>query len=131
MGCCLGFGGVRGWWVFVDVWGLQVNPGILGGLIVDFGEKTIDLSVQSRVTKLNNILQRMFYSVLFILFILFVTLMDVCVYRIGLKSVTDYNARGLEIIPPSHVASFVPTHSFHPSRIYIIEYPPFFIALCV
>ncbi|KAJ3576785.1 hypothetical protein NP233_g209 [Leucocoprinus birnbaumii] len=36
----------------------KVNPGILGGLIVDFGEKTIDLSVQSRVTKLNNILQQ-------------------------------------------------------------------------
>lgn len=32
----------------------------MGGLIVDFGEKTIDLSVQSRVTKLNNILQRAF-----------------------------------------------------------------------
>jgi len=39
---------------------LQVNPALLGGLVVDFGEKTIDLSVQSRVTKLNNILQRMF-----------------------------------------------------------------------
>jgi F-type H+-transporting ATPase subunit O len=37
---------------------LQVNPSILGGLVVDFGEKTIDLSVQSRVTKLNNVLQR-------------------------------------------------------------------------
>ncbi|KAF5351731.1 hypothetical protein D9756_007670 [Leucocoprinus leucothites] len=36
----------------------KVNPGILGGLIVDFGEKTIDLSVQSRVTKLNNVLQQ-------------------------------------------------------------------------
>jgi hypothetical protein len=36
----------------------QVNPSVLGGLIIDFGDKTIDLSVQSRVTKLNNILQR-------------------------------------------------------------------------
>ncbi|PPQ98200.1 hypothetical protein CVT26_003452 [Gymnopilus dilepis] len=34
----------------------KVNNSILGGLIVDFGDKTIDLSVQSRVTKLNNIL---------------------------------------------------------------------------
>ncbi|KAF9484417.1 F1 complex, OSCP/delta subunit of ATPase [Pholiota conissans] len=34
----------------------KVNPNILGGLIVDFGDKTIDLSVQSRVTKLNNAL---------------------------------------------------------------------------
>ncbi|KAF9050035.1 OSCP/delta subunit of ATPase [Panaeolus papilionaceus] len=34
----------------------KVNPTILGGLIVDFGDKTIDLSVQSRVTKLNNVL---------------------------------------------------------------------------
>ncbi|CAA7261771.1 unnamed protein product [Cyclocybe aegerita] len=34
----------------------KVNPSVLGGLIVDFGDKTIDLSVQSRVTKLNNIL---------------------------------------------------------------------------
>ncbi|KAF8629205.1 hypothetical protein AX17_005790 [Amanita inopinata Kibby_2008] len=36
----------------------KVNPSVLGGLIVDFGEKTIDLSVSSRVTKLNNALQQ-------------------------------------------------------------------------
>jgi F-type H+-transporting ATPase subunit O len=36
----------------------QVNPSVLGGVIVDFGDKTIDLSVSSRVTKLNNALQR-------------------------------------------------------------------------
>lgn len=36
----------------------QVNPSVLGGIIVDFGDKTIDLSVQSRVTKLNNVLTR-------------------------------------------------------------------------
>ena len=30
----------------------------MGGLIVDFGDKTIDLSVQSRVTKLNTVLTR-------------------------------------------------------------------------
>ncbi|KAJ2930281.1 hypothetical protein H1R20_g6834, partial [Candolleomyces eurysporus] len=34
----------------------KVNPTVLGGLIVDFGDKTIDLSAQSRVTKLNNVL---------------------------------------------------------------------------
>ncbi|KAF4621120.1 hypothetical protein D9613_000511 [Agrocybe pediades] len=34
----------------------KVNPAVLGGIIVDFGDKTIDLSVQSRVTKLNNVL---------------------------------------------------------------------------
>ncbi|RDB16675.1 ATP synthase subunit 5, mitochondrial [Hypsizygus marmoreus] len=36
----------------------KVNPAVLGGIIVDFGNKTIDLSVQSRVTKLNNVLQQ-------------------------------------------------------------------------
>ncbi|KAF5385825.1 hypothetical protein D9615_002461 [Tricholomella constricta] len=36
----------------------KVNPSVLGGIIVDFGDKTIDLSVQSRVTKLNNALQQ-------------------------------------------------------------------------
>ena len=35
-----------------------MNPAILGGIIVDFGDKTVDLSVQSRVNKLNNLLQR-------------------------------------------------------------------------
>ncbi|EMD37419.1 hypothetical protein CERSUDRAFT_114086 [Gelatoporia subvermispora B] len=36
----------------------KVNPAILGGIVVDFGDKTIDLSVASRVTKLNNLLQQ-------------------------------------------------------------------------
>jgi hypothetical protein len=36
----------------------QVNPSVLGGIVVDFGDKTIDLSVQSTVTKLNAVLQR-------------------------------------------------------------------------
>ena len=36
----------------------QVNPSVLGGLVVDFGEKTIDLSVSSRINKLNNLLSR-------------------------------------------------------------------------
>jgi hypothetical protein len=33
---------------------------VIGGMIVDLGDKTVDLSVQSRVTKFNNALQRMF-----------------------------------------------------------------------
>ncbi|KAK0212959.1 ATP synthase subunit 5 [Desarmillaria ectypa] len=36
----------------------KVNSNVLGGIVVDFGDKTIDLSVQSRVTKLNSIIQR-------------------------------------------------------------------------
>ncbi|PFH49777.1 hypothetical protein AMATHDRAFT_62534 [Amanita thiersii Skay4041] len=36
----------------------KVNPSVLGGLIVDLGDKTIDLSVSSRVTKLNTVLQQ-------------------------------------------------------------------------
>ena len=39
-----------------DAW--KVNPSVLGGIIVDVGDKTIDLSVASRVTKLNSLLQR-------------------------------------------------------------------------
>ncbi|KAH9956894.1 ATPase F1 complex OSCP/delta subunit [Russula dissimulans] len=35
----------------------KVNPSVLGGLVVDFGEKTIDLSISSRINKLNNLLQ--------------------------------------------------------------------------
>ena len=34
-----------------------MNPSVLGGLVVDFGEKTIDLTISSRVNKLNNLLQ--------------------------------------------------------------------------
>ncbi|KAJ7262282.1 OSCP/delta subunit of ATPase [Mycena haematopus] len=36
----------------------KVNPTVLGGLVVDFGDKTIDLSVHSRVTKLNSVMQQ-------------------------------------------------------------------------
>jgi len=36
----------------------KVNPAVLGGLVVDFGDKTIDLSVSSTVNKLNGILQQ-------------------------------------------------------------------------
>ncbi|KAG8832265.1 ATP synthase F0 subcomplex subunit OSCP atp5 [Serendipita sp. 399] len=35
----------------------KVNPSVLGGIVVDFGDKTIDLSVASRVNKLNTLLQ--------------------------------------------------------------------------
>lgn len=34
----------------------KVNEGILGGLVVDFGDKTVDLSAASRVSKLNALL---------------------------------------------------------------------------
>jgi len=36
----------------------KVNSSVLGGIIVDFGDKTIDLSVSSRVNKLNALLQQ-------------------------------------------------------------------------
>ncbi|CAE6350546.1 unnamed protein product, partial [Rhizoctonia solani] len=36
----------------------KVNPSILGGLLVDFGDKTIDLSVSSKVNRLNALLQQ-------------------------------------------------------------------------
>ncbi|KAF9131645.1 ATP synthase F0 subcomplex subunit OSCP atp5 [Mortierella sp. 14UC] len=34
----------------------KVNPSILGGLVVEFGDKTIDLSVSSKINKLNHLL---------------------------------------------------------------------------
>lgn len=34
----------------------QVNPDILGGLIVEIGDRTIDLSVSSRIAKMNKLL---------------------------------------------------------------------------
>ncbi|KAG0048701.1 ATP synthase F0 subcomplex subunit OSCP atp5 [Gryganskiella cystojenkinii] len=34
----------------------KVNPSILGGLVVEFGDKTIDLSVSSKINKLNQLL---------------------------------------------------------------------------
>lgn len=39
---------------------MQVNPELLGGLVVDFGDKTIDLSASSKVNKLNALLTRTF-----------------------------------------------------------------------
>ncbi|KAF8976432.1 ATP synthase F0 subcomplex subunit OSCP atp5 [Entomortierella lignicola] len=35
----------------------KVNPSILGGLVVEFGDKTIDLSVSSKINKLNQLIQ--------------------------------------------------------------------------
>lgn len=35
----------------------RVNEAVLGGLVVDFGDKTIDLSVASRVARLNQQLE--------------------------------------------------------------------------
>jgi len=34
----------------------KVNPDILGGLIVEIGDRTIDLSVSSKISKLNKLL---------------------------------------------------------------------------
>lgn len=36
----------------------KVNPSVQGGLIVDFGERSVDLSVSSRVNRLNTLLQQ-------------------------------------------------------------------------
>ncbi|UZJ56455.1 hypothetical protein CBS101457_005775 [Exobasidium rhododendri] len=36
----------------------KVNPALQGGLVVDFGERSIDLSVSSRVNRLNTLLQQ-------------------------------------------------------------------------
>ncbi|KAF9509096.1 hypothetical protein BS47DRAFT_1488102 [Hydnum rufescens UP504] len=35
----------------------KVKPSLMGGLVVDFGDKSIDLSVASRVNKINSLLQ--------------------------------------------------------------------------
>jgi F-type H+-transporting ATPase subunit O len=34
----------------------QVNPDIVGGLVVEIGDRTIDLSVSSKINKLNKAL---------------------------------------------------------------------------
>ncbi|KAH8914512.1 putative ATP5-F1F0-ATPase complex, OSCP subunit [Atractiella rhizophila] len=34
----------------------KVNPALLGGLVIDFGDKTIDLSVASKINKLNAVI---------------------------------------------------------------------------
>lgn len=35
---------------------LQVNPEIKGGLVVEVGDRTIDLSVSSKIAKMNKLL---------------------------------------------------------------------------
>jgi F-type H+-transporting ATPase subunit O len=35
---------------------LQVNPDILGGLIVEIGDRTIDLSVSAKIARMNKLL---------------------------------------------------------------------------
>lgn len=35
----------------------QVNPDIRGGLIVEIGDRTIDLSVSSKMARMNKLLQ--------------------------------------------------------------------------
>jgi hypothetical protein len=35
---------------------LQVNPDIVGGLVVEIGDRTIDLSVSSKLAKMNKLL---------------------------------------------------------------------------
>lgn len=39
----------------------KVNPSLLGGLVVEFGEKTVDLSVASKVNKLNQLIRREYW----------------------------------------------------------------------
>ena len=39
----------------------QVNPEIRGGLIVEIGDRTIDLSVSSKIAKMNKLLQDSLY----------------------------------------------------------------------
>ena len=34
----------------------KVNPDIIGGLVVEIGDRTIDLSVSSKVSKMNKLL---------------------------------------------------------------------------
>jgi F-type H+-transporting ATPase subunit O len=34
----------------------KVDPNLMGGLVIEVGEKTIDLSVSSKITKLNSLL---------------------------------------------------------------------------
>jgi F-type H+-transporting ATPase subunit O len=35
---------------------LKINPQIIGGIVIEFGEKTIDMSVSTKITKLNSLL---------------------------------------------------------------------------
>ena len=35
---------------------MQINPDIMGGLVVEIGDRTIDLSVSSKIAKMNKLL---------------------------------------------------------------------------
>ena len=35
---------------------MQVNPDIMGGLVVEIGDRTIDLSVSAKIAKMNKLL---------------------------------------------------------------------------
>jgi len=37
--------------------GFQINPDIVGGLIVEIGDRTIDLSVSAKIAKMNKLLK--------------------------------------------------------------------------
>lgn len=42
---------------------MQVKESLIGGLVVDFGDKSVDLSVASRVNKINSLLHGAFLVV--------------------------------------------------------------------
>lgn len=62
-----------------------MNPSVLGGLVVDFGDKTIDLSVSSRVNKLNTILQRQSFP------------LEPCLLLMWWFSQREYNNRRIDV----------------------------------
>jgi F-type H+-transporting ATPase subunit O len=37
---------------------LQIDAEIIGGLVIEVGEKTLDLSISSKLTKMNNLLSQ-------------------------------------------------------------------------
>lgn len=36
----------------------KVDPQIIGGIVIEFGDKTIDMSISSKLTKMNNLLSQ-------------------------------------------------------------------------
>lgn len=42
---------------FLSANATKVNPDIVGGLVVEIGDRTIDLSVSSKVSRMNKLLQ--------------------------------------------------------------------------
>lgn len=43
--------------VLLTFYARQVNPEIRGGLVVEIGDRTIDLSVSAKIAKMNKLLQ--------------------------------------------------------------------------